>query len=374
MSVASLHKIGALIREKRHVLIARWRRQARTLPSAQGMDVPTLNDHIPYLIDELADALESQPDDSAEEVLLRGSPPAHGRQRLHDGFNVEEVVAEYNALRACIHDLAEEQGIVIHGGDLRVVNRIIDEAIGLAVQTYATQLLLEIKKHRDLHLAFVANDLRTPLQAISLTVGIIESTITEAAANERAEKLLKILRRNILQLEKSVIEVIKANADSPSDAAERLERREIDLWPLVEAIIHGLDPVVATSSVELVNNVPEDLCVFGDAGLLTCVFENLLSFAINGAPRGTVRVEASDAGRNRVCCRVSHNGADMPADELANLFKNGMADKQSREGIGLGLAIVRQAVEAHGGEISAESSVGNGVTIEFRLPAGERSP
>src|ERR1700742_1278459 len=169
MSVVSLRRIGTLVREQRHILLARWRRQVRQLPSAQGLDTPSLNDHMPYLIDELADALESQPEEIAEDLLLQGSPPAHGRQRLHDGFNVEEVVAEYNVLRACVHDLAEEHGIVIHGNDLGIVNRIIDEAIGLAVQTYATQLSLEIKEHRDQHIAFVANDLRVPLQAISLT-------------------------------------------------------------------------------------------------------------------------------------------------------------------------------------------------------------
>ena len=146
MTVASLRRIGALIREQKHVLLARWRRNVRQLPSAQSLDTPTLNDHMPVLLDELADALESQPDDSAEEALLQGSPPVHGRQRLHDGFNVEEVIAEYNVLRGCIHDLAEENGIVIHGNDLRVVNRMIDEAVGLAVQTYSTQLSLEIKK------------------------------------------------------------------------------------------------------------------------------------------------------------------------------------------------------------------------------------
>src|SRR5262245_39842090 len=121
MTVASLRKIGALIREQRHVLLARWRRQVRQLPSAKDLDTPSLNDHMPYLIDELSNALESQPDESAEDALLQGSPPAHGRQRLHDGFNVEEVVAEYNVLRGCVHDLAEEYGIVIQGNDLRVV-------------------------------------------------------------------------------------------------------------------------------------------------------------------------------------------------------------------------------------------------------------
>ena len=254
------------------MLLARWRRNVRQLPSAQSLDTPTLNDHMPVLLDELADALESQPDDSAEEALLQGSPPVHGRQRLHDGFNVEEVIAEYNVLRGCIHDLAEENGIVIHGNDLRVVNRMIDEAVGLAVQTYSTQLSLEIKKHRDEHIAFVANDLRTPLQAISLTVGLIERNLEGASGNAAAEKLLRVLRRNIQQLEKSVIDVIKANGDPAVGEQSKLVCRDIDLWPLVEAVVHGLDPVIAASSVELVNDVPHDLHVFADAGILETHF------------------------------------------------------------------------------------------------------
>jgi signal transduction histidine kinase len=371
MTVASLRKIGALIREQRHVLLSRWRRHVRQLPSAKGLDAPTLNDHMPILIDELSEALESQPDTTVEDALLQGSPPAHGRQRLHDGFNVEEVVAEYNVLRACVHDVAEEHGMVIHGNDLRVVNRIIDEAIGLAVQTYATQLSLEIKKHRDQQFAFVAHDLRTPLQAISLTVTIIERTLAGAANSEQANKLLVVLRRNIQQLEKAVIDVIKANVDSPAGATEKLERRYLDLWPLVQSVMNGLEPVVATSTVDLVNDVPTDLRVFADAALLSRVFENLLAYAVNNAPRGCVRVEAIEAGRAGVQCRVTHNGAAIPAAELPKLFANG-GHTDTQEGIGLGLAIVKQSIEAHGGEISVKSDDA-ATTIEFRLPAAERS-
>lgn len=370
MTVASLRRIGALIREQRHVILSRWRRDVRQLPSAQGLDAPTLNDHMPLLIDELADALESQPDNSAEDALLQGSPPAHGRQRLHDGFNLEEVVAEYNVLRACVHDVVEEQGLVIHGSDLRVVNRIIDEAVGLAVQTYATQLSLEIQRHRDQHLAFVAHDLHTPLQAIAVTVSIIERTLTGAASNDQANKLLRVLRRNLQQLEKSVADVIKASGNSGADA--KLERRTIDLWPLVEGVVRGLEPVVAASSVELINDVPSDVAVFADAGLLKRVFENLLAFAVNSAPRGTVRVKALEAGRAGVQCRVSHNGAPLPTAELSTLFENG-EQQPPQEGIGLGLAIVKQSVEAHGGEITAKVNEKGETLFELRLPAAERS-
>jgi two-component system, OmpR family, phosphate regulon sensor histidine kinase PhoR len=372
MSVASLHKIGALIREHQHILLGRWRRQVRQLPSAQGLDTPTLNDHMPFLINELADALESQPDELAKDALLQGSPPAHGRQRLHDGFNVEEVVSEYNVLRSCVHDLAEEHGIVIHGNDLRVVNRIIDEAIGLAVQTYATQLSLEIKKHRDEHIAFVAHDLRTPLQAVALTARIIERTLTSPGSGDRVEKLLAVLRRNVEQLEKSVIDVVKTNGGS-SSTDQKLERRELDLWPLVETIVGDLQPVISASSVELVNDVPADLRVFADAGLLMHALENSIAFAVNSAPRGVVRVEAIDDAGSGVMCRVQHNGPHLSSQAISALFDGADSCEHAESDLGLNLALVKQVIDAHHGEIRAHSSDGQGVTIEFLLPRTEKA-
>jgi signal transduction histidine kinase len=367
MSVASLHKIGALIREHSHILLGRWRRQVRQLPSAQGLDTPSLNDHMPFLIAELADALESQPEAVAEDALLQGSPPVHGRQRLHDGFNVEEVVGEYNVLRSCVHDLTEENGIVIHGNDLRVVNRIIDEAIGLAVQTYATQLSLEIKKHRDEHIAFVAHDLHTPLRAVSLTARIMESALASPDAGDRAAKLLAVLRRNVEQLEKSIIDIIKINGRSVS-ADQKLERREFDLWPIVESIVTDLQPVISASSVEIVNNVPADLRVFADAGLLTHALENSIAYAVNSAPRGVVRIEATDSGPDGVKCEVVHNGPHMSPEAISMLFDNGGSREHSENDLGLSLALAKQVIEAHHGKVTAHSSDGHGVTIEFRLP------
>src|SRR5947207_7962956 len=106
----NLGELAGLIRRERDALLARWREQVEELPSAQSLDVPTLNDHIPALLDELADALQSRSDETIAEALVQGSPPAHGLQRLQAAFDIEEVVAEYNILRGCIHDLAGENG------------------------------------------------------------------------------------------------------------------------------------------------------------------------------------------------------------------------------------------------------------------------
>ena len=65
-------------------------------------------------------------------------------ERYQDGFDIVEVVAEYSILRGCIHDLAESNGFAIEGQAFHILNRVLDEAIGLAVQTFATQQALEL--------------------------------------------------------------------------------------------------------------------------------------------------------------------------------------------------------------------------------------
>src|SRR4030095_9738798 len=123
------------------------------LPVAQHLDTPTLNDHVPDLLDELATALLTESDESMVEARLEGSPKAHGLERLRAGFDIVEVVAEYNVLRNALQDLAELHGMVLHGPAGRIVNRVIDEAIGLAVNTYATQKAVELQQRREEHLS-----------------------------------------------------------------------------------------------------------------------------------------------------------------------------------------------------------------------------
>jgi two-component system phosphate regulon sensor histidine kinase PhoR len=115
MIISNPDKLAALITRKRDILLLRWREQVKQLPSACNLDTPALNDHVPRLLDELAIALESQSEQTIPEAFAQGSPPAHGLQRLQEAFDLEEVVAEYNILRGCIHDLAESNGLRLQG-------------------------------------------------------------------------------------------------------------------------------------------------------------------------------------------------------------------------------------------------------------------
>ena len=369
MTTNALDRMAILIKQERDSLLARWREHVRQLPSACNLDTPTLNDHVPGLLDELAEALESRSTETIPEALLEGSPPIHGLQRLQDGFDIEEVVAEYNILRGCIHDLADSHGLSLQGKPFHIINRVFDHAIGLAVQTYATQRALEVQKRREEYLAFVAHDLRTPLNAISLATKVLELKLADNDDSGRTAQMIKTLRRNVEHLGTLVGKVIEENSHLETEAGIKLERREIDLWPLVEGLIHDLHPVAGTNSTKLINHVPEELVVYADASLLRRVVQNLIANAIRYTPRGEVTIGARDNEAERVVeCWVSDNGEGIEPERLEGLFDSHESGTKSDGGLGLGLSIVKTFVEAHGGKVSVESKDGTGATFRFTLP------
>lgn len=369
MTTQVLDRLAALIQSNRDNLLLQWRGQVRQLSSAKQLDVPTLNDHIPALLDELAASLRAHSEQSIPEVLREGSPPAHGIQRVQDGFDVEEVVAEYNILRDCLHDLADQQGLSLQGKPFHIINRVLDGAIGLAVRSYATQQAQEVQHRREEYLAFVAHDLRTPLNAISLAARVLDLSHSKGSGSDETSRMLYTLHRNVQHLEGLVRKILEENTNLQTEIGVKLQLRAMDLWPLIESLIHDLHPVAGTSSTRLANEVPYDLVVFADASLLRRVFQNLIANAIKYTPRGEVIIGARDLGAEKVVeCWVGDNGAGIPPDLLAKVFDKGESDPMDAGGMGLGLAIVKTFVEAHGGCVSVESQEGVGSTFRFTLP------
>lgn len=277
MASDTIDKLAQLVEHERDALLAEWRAQVRELPAAQALDVPTLNDHIPHLLAELATALRIGSGERIAQAFVGDSPPAHGLQRVKDAFDIEEVVAEYNILRGCIHNLAERNGLNLQGRTFHILNRVLDGAIGSAVQSFATQKALEVQQRREEYLSFVAHDLRNPLNAISLSTQILKMLLVrDSSETSRATQMMMILNRNVQHLETLVGKVIEENTNLATEVGVKLERREFDLWPLVEALIHDLFPVAGTSNTRLSNTVPEDFVAYADASLVRRVFQNLI--------------------------------------------------------------------------------------------------
>src|SRR5712692_7693460 len=219
----NLEKFSSLVQEHRDELLQEWRQKVRDLPAAQKLDNPTLNDHIPRLFDELALALRSGDTESVLDLQLHDSPKIHGGLRLRAGFDIVEVVAEYNILRELLSNIAERQNVDTTGDPNRILDRVIDRAVALAVDTYAKERALDIQQRREEHLSFLIHDLKTPLTAIRAAQQILER----------------------------------------------------DLRALVENV-----------PVQIINAVPENCVVFADPVLVTQVFQNLLSNAIKYTQNG----------------------------------------------------------------------------------------
>ena len=377
LSTENLNTLAALLRRERDTLLADWRHEVRQLSIAHNLDVPTLNDHIPDLLEELACELEACSDETMIEGL-KENPIFHGLDRLRLGFDVEEVVAEYNALRGVIQDLIERHDLRLRGPVNRTINRVIDKSIGLAVKTYATQKALEVQQRREEHLAFVAHDLRSPLTAIGLAAKLLAATVPDVVKDERAAKLLETMHRNVSRLNSLVVNVVREGANLRAKVDERVERREVNLRAVVEGLVGDLHPLADASNTRLSNKVPEELTAFADANMLTLIIQNLISNAINYTPNGEVTIGAQEIKEsNSIECWVRDNGAGIPSERLGKVFDKLETDPDKKSGMGLGLAIVKQFVEVHGGQVAVDSKVGQGSTFRFIIPykvgAGQES-
>jgi len=361
-----LQQLSAVLLEERESLLAHWRARVLEIPAARKLDVPALNDHMPRFVAEVAAALRRAEDgDGAPNVA---SPPAHGGQRFDDGFDIEQVVAEYAIVRNCILELAERHQVAVQGGPLRVLNEVLDAAIGAAVKTFAERQALETQRRREEYLAFVAHDLRTPLSAITLATHILELRWPDGSPDPDTARMLRTLRRNTRHLVSLASKVLEENTHLLTELGVKLERRPFDLWPLVEGVMLDVQPMAIEARTALVNRVPEDLAMAADAGLVRRIFQNLVANAIGYAPGGVVTIGARDAGPGSpVECWVADNGPGIPADRIGKVF-DALETDPERDGVGLGLAIVKTFVEAHEGTVQVESSPGQGCVFRFTIP------
>jgi two-component system, OmpR family, phosphate regulon sensor histidine kinase PhoR len=199
------------------------------------LDTPAAIRHIAALLDDIAAALLKGQKKSLIALPVDVANEVHGLQRFHDGFNLIDVVADYNALRETIQEFAEANRITVTGRVRGILDRVLDKAIGVAVETYSAQKALEIQRQRQEHLSFIVHDLKTPLSAVSTAVKILDRTLT-GEKNERVATMLQIVERNTQRLNTLISRVIQEETGLQRSGLEsifpaKVEKREFDLWP-----------------------------------------------------------------------------------------------------------------------------------------------
>ncbi|MFC7517602.1 ATP-binding protein [Herbaspirillum sp. GCM10030257] len=361
-------EIGSLIRAKKSDLLSKWRQLVRRLDAGRALDRPTLNDHIPDFLDELSWAFESAADDIALHKLSNGFPPEHGIQRYRNGFELRDVIAEYNMLRECIHDLVVQHGISLEGRPFRIINRALDEAIGSAASTFAEHQAFDEQQRREDYLAFVAHDLRTPLNALTLASEILQKLPHSYTDGQAAERAFTTLHRNVGYLQTLVNKVLEENTSVQTEIGIKVVRRWFDLWPLVASLEQDLSSMAATAGTKIINDVHEDIRAFADVALVRRVLQNLIGNALQHAPGGEIVISALQTEDGAVVCEVADNGIGITEDRLSLIFEKFETDGVMKRTKGLGLTICKAFIEAHGGHICVKSDVGIGSVFSFALP------
>ena len=149
---------------------------------------------------------------------------------------------------------------------------------------------------------------------------------------------------------------------------------KIRLHELVHHAIEGLTPRLLERRIAVRQQISRDLVASGDRERLTQVLVNLLANAERHCrDRGRIRIAASLGPRGMLSVSVQDTGVGIAPEHLGRIFDRlyqvGDAKGTSREGLGLGLHIVKSIVEAHGGEVTVESTPGRGSTFTFTLPS-----
>lgn len=221
---------------------------------------------------------------------------------------------------------------------------------------------------RDEVLGIVAHDLRNPLNTISLSAGLLlEATPTE----EIRVKQLQLVQRSVDRMDhliQDLLDIAKIEAGRLS-----IEHKREEVAPIVEETREVFQPQAAEKSLRLEAELPLDLPpIYGDRQRILQVLSNIMGNAIKFTPEGgriTIRAEATGTD---VRFSVADTGPGIPEDEMEHVFDRfWQARRAKKTGAGLGLAICRGIVEAHGGKIWGESRVGVGSTFYFTIPVAE---
>jgi signal transduction histidine kinase len=222
---------------------------------------------------------------------------------------------------------------------------------------------------KDEFLATLSHELRTPLNAIMGWTSLLRQHTLDDRGREHAFEVIERNARNQQQLIDDLLEVSQIIRGQL-----HLDVQRVNLVDAVRAAVASVAPAAQSKRQSLEVDVPrEHIPVSGDRGRLQQILWNLLSNAVKYTPRGgAVWIDIAESPHD-VVVSVRDTGAGIPPEVLPHIFERFRqgASGTTREhgGLGLGLAIVRHLIEAHGGTVQARSDGdGRGSTFTITLP------
>ncbi len=234
----------------------------------------------------------------------------------------------------------------------------------------STQNLVKLNETKDRFISIISHDLRTPFSSI---LGFTDLLLNDEGLSEGEKKqyveFIRESSNSMLSLVNSLLDWTRLQTGRIRFEPERIEAQKI-----ISKAINALSGAAFQKGITLSSNIPDDLLVFVDDSLVLQVFNNLISNAIKFTNRdGNITVSVTGNGTSRFLeFSVKDDGTGIKKEDLGKLFnvdtKHTSEGTAGEKGSGLGLSLVNEIIEKHGGSIKVESEYGKGSNFIFTLP------
>jgi hypothetical protein len=335
---------------------------------------------IPMFLDQLQRTLEAEEGlDEKQSLQISGpaggaasslseigvSATAHGKQLLELDFTVDQVVHDYGDLCQAITDLAVERDAPFGVGEFRTLNRCLDNAIADAVTEFSYQKDVAVERQREFALrrriGSFAHELRNALSSATLALAALETG--GLPVNGATGGVLKRSLGSMTRLIHSAVEEVREGA--VDDAGRGI----YSLDELIADAASAARLYASTSGCALiVPAIDPEIELHGDRERILAALANLLQNAFKFTARGTDVTLGASAYGSSVHIEVSDHCGGLASGSTDRLFSPFTQRNTDRSGLGLGLSIARQSVEADGGTLSVRNRPGHGCTFVVTLP------
>lgn len=359
-------------------IVDEWEQFAATItPAADHLDSIALRDHASEILRAAARDMNKPQSPAEQAAKAKGEGPemtpsldeagaSHGELRHTVGFDLVQMTSEFRHLRACVIRLwvkSLQSPDVAYFQDMIRFNEAIDEALAESTAAYAEQ----VNRSRDIFLAILGHDLRAPLQAVSMSTELLlRKTRLEGDALTCA---LNIKRgaRHMAAMVSDLLELVRSRLGKSLP----IEPVPMDLADAVRAAI--AEACAGNPECDPTLTVKGDTKGSWDAGRIDQLLQNLIGNALqHGSNQHDVTVTLSGEG-DSVCIAVHNYGTPIPEEAIGTIFDPLVrsADEQLGQpstSLGLGLFIVKEVVNAHGGTIEVSSNEADGTLFSVVLP------